>query len=128
MFFKPRSSSAAGAEAATAPEVEKQLINIRFFTDYPVCNYKCPYCVAGHAPPEGRGPSPWDEDRYLQIIDNICKLDFPINIRIGVGGEFFISKVLVEGARRLGAADNVRVRLNRTGLPQFCQLGPVSGA
>lgn len=82
-------------------------INVRFFTDYPVCNYKCPYCVAGHAPPEGRGPSPWDEERYLRIIDNLCALPFPINIRIGVGGEFFISKVLVEGARRLAKSDNV---------------------
>jgi hypothetical protein len=85
------------------------VINVRFYTDYPTCNYKCPYCVAGHAPPEGRPPSDYDDDRYLQIVDNLCKLDFPINVRIGVGGEFFVSKVLVEGARRLAAADNVAI-------------------
>ena len=27
-------------------------IKVRFYTDYPVCNYKCTYCVAGHGPPE----------------------------------------------------------------------------
>ncbi|MGA0608256.1 hypothetical protein ACO2Q0_19865 [Phenylobacterium sp. VNQ135] len=107
MFFKPIGRQAA--KPAPDAAVEQRTINVRFFTDYPVCNYKCPYCVAGHAPPEGRGPSPWNEERYLQIVDNLCKLPFPINIRIGVGGEFFISKVLVEGARRLGASDNVRV-------------------
>ena len=85
------------------------VINVRFYTDYPVCNYKCPYCVAGHAPPEGRPPSPWDEERYKQIIENLCQLDFPVNVRIGVGGEFFISKVLVEGARRLAECDHVKV-------------------
>ncbi len=86
-------------------------IKVRFYTDYPVCNYKCTYCVAGHGPPEGRPESPWNEERYLTIIDNLCKVDFPINVRIGVGGEFFISKVLVEGARRLGQSENV-VALN----------------
>ena len=105
-----RSPGPEAAPAPAAPETApaRGLTNIRFYTDYPVCNYKCPYCVAGHAPPEGRGPSPWDEDRYLAIIDNLCKLDFPINIRIGVGGEFFISKTLVEGARRLAAADHIQ--------------------
>lgn len=84
-----------------------QVINIRFYTDYPVCNYKCPYCIAGHAPAEGRGPSPWDEQRYLKIVRNLCKVPFPINIRIGVGGEFFVSKSLVEGVRLLGQFTNV---------------------
>jgi hypothetical protein len=45
------------------------------------------------------------------IVDNMCRLPFPFNIRIGVGGEFFVSKVLVEGARRLAQSDNV-VSLN----------------
>jgi len=86
----------------------KALVNVRFYTDYPVCNYKCPYCIAGHAPPEGRGPSPWSGERYQVIIENLCQLDFPINIRIGVGGEFFVSRTLVDGARRLASSDNVR--------------------
>lgn len=87
---------------------DSRVINVRFYTDYPICNYKCSYCISGHARPEGRGPSDWDDTRYLNIIDNLCGLKIPINIRIGVGGEFFISKTLVEGARRLGKSDNVR--------------------
>jgi MoaA/NifB/PqqE/SkfB family radical SAM enzyme len=95
-------------EPANEP-ARQQVINVRFYTDYPECNYKCPYCCAGHAPPEGRPESPWDEARYLAVIENLCKVDFPINVRIGVGGEFFVSKVLVEGARRLAACDHVKV-------------------
>ncbi|MDD3836693.1 MAG: hypothetical protein PHG43_02525 [Phenylobacterium sp.] len=105
----PRPEAPPMTAAPAAEPVRDRVINVRFYTDYPVCNYKCPYCVAGHAPPEGRPESPWSDDRYRAIVDNLCKLDFPINLRIGVGGEFFISKVLVEGARKLAACDHVKV-------------------
>lgn len=84
-----------------------EVTNVRFYTDYPQCNFSCPYCVAGHAKEGGRDASPWDEERYFTIIDNLGHLDFPVNIRIGVGGEFFLSKPLVEGARRLSQSDSV---------------------
>lgn len=87
--------------------VVTQTVNIRFYTDYPVCNFKCPYCIAGHAPPEGRGPSPWNAQRYHTIVENLCRLPFNFNIRIGVGGEFFVSKDLIAGARRLAQSDQV---------------------
>lgn len=84
-----------------------KIVNVRFYTDYPVCNYSCAYCIAGHGNKNGRPESSWDSLRYDAIIDNLCQLDFRINIRIGVGGEFFISKQLVDGARRLGMSENV---------------------
>jgi hypothetical protein len=87
----------------------KSVISVRFYTDYPVCNFKCPYCIAGHAPPEGRGPSPWDEARYLRIVDNLCRVNFRANVRIGVGGEFFVSKTLVRSAHILAASDQIAI-------------------
>ncbi len=85
------------------------VISVRFYTDYPICNFKCPYCIAGHAPPEGRGPSAWDEARYLRIIENLCRVNFKANVRIGVGGEFFVSKTLVRGAHMLAASDRIAI-------------------
>ena len=81
-------------------------VNVRFYTDYPVCNFRCPYCIAGHAG-DGRQDLDWDGARYLRIIDNLCRLDFEINVRIGVGGEFFASPVLIEGAQKLSHAQCV---------------------
>jgi hypothetical protein len=81
-----------------------EVLNVRFYTDYPVCNMHCPYCIAGHHAAAGRPPSDWNADRYAAIIDNLCKVRHRINVRIGVGGEFFTSKVLIAGAQKLSHA------------------------
>ena len=76
-------------------------IYIRFYTDYPTCNFSCPYCIAGHGVHTEKGLSPWSVATYNSVVENLAKVDFDFNIRIGVGGEFFVSKDLVDGARRL---------------------------
>ncbi|OYP35434.1 hypothetical protein [Rhodopirellula sp. MGV] len=43
----------------------------------------------------------WDEGKYLRIIDRCAELPYSLDVRIGVGGETFINKTVVEGARRL---------------------------
>lgn len=80
------------------------VLNVRFYTDFPSCNMHCPYCIAGHHADAGRPESHWDAARYDRIIDHLCTIPHRINIRIGVGGEFFTSKPLIEGARRLSRA------------------------
>ncbi len=84
-----------------------QRLNIRYYTDFPTCNYTCEYCIAGHGLTHAKGQSQWDEGRYHTVIDNIAQLPYEINIRLGVGGEFFISKALIKGAENLSHKDNV---------------------
>lgn len=47
------------------------------------------------------GEQPWDSESYLRIIQRFAELPYRLDVRIGVGGETFINKTVVEGARRL---------------------------
>lgn len=49
----------------------------------------------------------WDEDKFLRVVDHLEQLPYRLNVRIGVGGETFINKTVVEGARRLTTFGNV---------------------
>lgn len=51
-------------------------------------------------------PIGWNEQKYLNIIDRFSQLPFRMDVRIGVGGETFINKTVVEGARRLSNHEN----------------------
>lgn len=46
-------------------------------------------------------PAEWDEQKYLNVIERFGELPYAMDVRIGVGGETFINKTVVEGARRL---------------------------
>jgi len=48
----------------------------------------------------------WDEQKYLKLIERFSQLPYAMDVRIGVGGETFINKTVVEGARRLSNHDN----------------------
>lgn len=48
----------------------------------------------------------WDPGKYLKVIERFGDLPFRVNVRIGVGGETFINKTVVEGARRLSNQSN----------------------
>lgn len=87
--------------------INEPVINIRYVTDYPKCNYACVYCIAGHGEvTEGRERH-WDESRYAKILENITQIPHKVNLRLGVAGEFFLDKQLVEGAARLSHSDNI---------------------
>lgn len=79
------------------------VINIRLLTDWSKCNYKCTYCIVATAQEEFIS---WSEDNYKAIISNLTSVSFKYNIRLGVQGEFFANKVLVEGGRVLSNSDN----------------------
>lgn len=100
-FFKKPNGNPGGGE-------QPKRLNIRYYTDYPHCNFKCFYCVAGHGEVFEKHPSPYEDGRYMRIVDTIMQVPRDVNIRIGVGGEFFVSNVLVEGGRKLSHAKNVR--------------------
>jgi len=85
---------------------EKDVINVRFYTDYNVCNYSCPYCIAGQNN-KANIVEKWDSTNLDAIVDNLTKLPFKINVRMGVGGEFFLNKQLVSSAKKISHANNV---------------------
>jgi MoaA/NifB/PqqE/SkfB family radical SAM enzyme len=85
----------------------QDVIRIRFLTEYPVCNYSCEYCVVGQYN-KSELKHNFNVEQYLKIIDAIIQLPFSISIRVGVCGEFFLSKDLIEGGRLLSNARNIK--------------------
>lgn len=84
-----------------------QVVNMRYITDYPKCNFSCVYCIAGHGEVTQGRQRHWDATRYKSIINNIGKLPFKLNVRLGVAGEFFLDKSLIQGAEDLSHCENV---------------------
>lgn len=80
-----------------------KVINIRLLTDWSKCNFKCSYCIVATSQENFVS---WSEENYKTITKNLSKADFKYNIRLGVQGEFFANKVLVEGGRVLSNAEN----------------------
>lgn len=87
--------------------LNSELINIRYVTDYPKCNYSCVYCIAGHGEVVESRARDWDAKRYLSIVENVAQLPFQVNIRFGVAGEFFLDKNLIKGAAWLSRQNNI---------------------
>ncbi len=82
---------------------DDEIINIRLLTDWSKCNFKCSYCIVSTLQENFES---WSEDNYKTIISNLTKVDFKFNIRLGVQGEFFANKVLIEGGRVLSNSEN----------------------
>lgn len=104
-------ASAARCEAPvlpSLPEGRARRLNVRFHTRFNRCNFTCEYCIAGQGDPsDPRLAVPWDGSNYLPIVAALTRLPHPLNVRIGVGGEFFLSPLLIEGARDLSLSPNV---------------------
>jgi len=86
---------------------QEDIVNVRFFTGYDMCNYSCEYCIAGQNNKTRLNPN-FNAARYLEIIKVLATLPFSMNIRIGVTGEYFLSHDLIEGGRFLSNAENVK--------------------
>ncbi len=54
----------------------------------------------------GSTPAVWDQQAYDRIIDRFAELPYALDVRIGVGGETFVNRSVVDGARRLSHHDN----------------------
>lgn len=79
---------------------------VRLVCDYALCNFKCPYCITSKFQERYRQDHEWHERNYRTIITNLTRVPFPVNVRLGVRGEFFLSETLLDGARSLSRADN----------------------
>jgi MoaA/NifB/PqqE/SkfB family radical SAM enzyme len=85
---------------------KKDIINVRFYTEYDVCNFSCEYCIAGQNKKSELNHN-FSAEQYLKIIKEVMQLPFTMNIRIGLAGEFFLNKVLLEGGRLLSNSKNI---------------------
>ena len=82
----------------------KNHLNVRYLTDWSVCNYSCPYCIAGQG---GDPPPSIHLDRAETILENLLRLPYTLRVRLGVQGEFFLSRHLVDLARRISFSKNI---------------------
>ena len=72
-------------------------LGIRFQIRYYTCNLKCPYCIASWR----ERPSPFDLDKFCDIIQKIKALPYSVCLRIGVGGEIFTSPQILNVIREI---------------------------
>lgn len=87
--------------------MQKGLLNVRYVIDFYTCNFGCEYCIAGHGITYGRQFPNLDVDLCKKVIENIIKLPYKINIRLGVRGEIFLNDFLMEMAKKLSWSKNV---------------------
>jgi len=95
-----------GQDIMLAEEHKKDLIFVRFPNYYRACNFHCPYCIADLESDAIRYKWPYREN-HANILKNLLKLDYRFNIRLGPAGEFFLSKELINDARKLTHEDKV---------------------
>lgn len=80
-----------------------ELLKIRWQVRFTKCNLKCPYCIAEWT----KRKVEFDSEKFFKIIENLKKINKRLLIRIGVEGEFFLSKDLQEGVIELSRSENV---------------------
>jgi len=77
---------------------------IRFEPGYQICNYKCSYCIIGWG---GTRNKNWDVDRFKDIMERIKILPYSIDLLLGVEGEVFTSKLLIDSVVDLTHCANI---------------------
>src|SRR3954453_16251169 len=84
-------------------------LNVRFLTNFNVCNFRCEYCIAGQSDRDDpRMKEHFDVARYRLLLQRIGALPYALNVRIGVRGELFLSPEMIDGARELSTRPNLR--------------------
>lgn len=91
------------------------VVNFRVHTGFRVCNYSCPYCIAGHGEvkEDAHGDlvmddPTWDEARLRTVVLNLLAQPYRINVRFQVPGEVFLNKRLLRVIQEVCAAPNVK--------------------
>lgn len=77
-------------------------LGIRFQIRYYTCNLDCPYCIASWR----ERTSPFDIDKFCDIIQKIKELPYRVSLRIGVGGEIFTSPEILNVVKGICNEEN----------------------
>jgi pyruvate-formate lyase-activating enzyme len=77
-------------------------LGVRYQVRYHQCNLVCPYCIVSW----NKQDNLFDPATFRAILSQIQKLPYRISLRIGVGGEFFTSRDLMEGVAEICNSDS----------------------
>jgi len=80
-----------------------KILKIRWQVRFTKCNLKCPYCIAEWT----KRKVEFNPELFKKGVDAIKSLQNQVVLRIGVEGEFFLSKELQEGVIDLSHSDNI---------------------
>ena len=86
----------------TASKDNLPYLGIRFQIRYYTCNLSCPYCIASWR----ERSSPFDIDKFRDIIQKIKELPYKVCLRIGVGGEIFTSPQILNVVKEICNEEN----------------------
>jgi radical SAM protein with 4Fe4S-binding SPASM domain len=82
---------------------KNKILKIRWQVRFSKCNLKCPYCIAEWT----KRKVEFNPELFFKGIDVIKSLNQKVVLRIGVEGEFFLSKDLKKGVIDLSSSENV---------------------
>lgn len=78
-------------------------LGIRFSIQFHKCNLDCPYCIAAW---KENKETAFDIGKTRAILDKIKNLPYRVSLRIGVGGEIFLSDEILNEVKRLCNEEN----------------------
>lgn len=78
-------------------------LGIRYQIKYHRCNLDCPYCIAHW---KKFKEEEFELENFRRVLKGIKQLPYRISLRIGVGGEIFLSETILEEVRALCNEDN----------------------
>jgi|GEM_PF-2167553 len=73
------------------------VLMVRWQLKFTQCNLKCPYCIATWT----KRPVEFEAEKFDAIIERLVDLPFRLAVRLGVGGEIFLSPAIQDGVARL---------------------------
>ena len=73
-------------------------LGVRYEIKYHRCNLDCPYCIAHW---KDFKEEYFDIDTFREVLTKIRQLPYRVSLRIGVGGEIFLSDAILEEVRCL---------------------------
>lgn len=88
-------------------ELHNKYLNVRYMPNWNLCNYTCPYCSTGKITTVRKREVLFDEKMYETIISNLLKTPYQIRLRLGIAGEIFLSRYLINSASELSWHDKI---------------------
>ncbi len=82
---------------------KNKILKIRWQVRFSKCNLKCPYCIAEWT----KRKVEFNPKLFKKGVEAIKSLNIKVVLRIGVEGEFFLSKELQEGVIDLSHSENI---------------------
>lgn len=73
------------------------ILRVRWQLQFTKCSLRCPYCIAEWT----KRPVNFDPERFSRIIDRLFDHPYRLVVRLGIGGEIFLSPEILDGVIRM---------------------------